>query len=73
MKLILAAVLALSLTACSKFTDEDVQVYLSRNGCNPTNEFVGKDADRLYLCADGIKYKYDTLRYGALMEKRNAK
>lgn len=39
-------------------------------GCKPTNEFVGKDGDRLYLCRDGFKYKYEGIRQWAYEEKK---
>jgi hypothetical protein len=37
-------------------TEADVEAAKARYGCVPTNEFVGKDPERLYLCANGLKY-----------------
>lgn len=38
-------------------TDAEIAQAKAKYGCRPTNEFVGKYAERLYICADGLKYK----------------
>jgi hypothetical protein len=53
-------------TEMHRKNNETVQKYMNSNGCTPTNEFVGKNAERLYLCSDGLKYKYGTLWSSAL-------
>jgi hypothetical protein len=39
-------------------------------GCKPTNEFVGKEAERLWLCKDGLKHKEGVFYSWAYQEKR---
>lgn len=50
-------------------TEPKVQATMQKYGCKPTNEFVGKDAQRLYTCADGLKYTYGSLHQLAFKEK----
>lgn len=53
-----------------RITDQDVQMVREKYGCTPTNAFVGKNADRLWLCNDGLKYKEIAFRYWAQDERR---
>jgi hypothetical protein len=49
----------------------EIQDYMNRAGCRPTNDFVGEDPERLYLCGDGVKYRWHDLHMGATNEKRD--
>lgn len=51
-------------------TDKDIQDTYVKYGCKRTNEYVGKDADVLYLCQDGFKYKSGTIYQWAVQDKR---
>lgn len=50
--------------------EADVQMVREKHGCTPTNEFVGKNADRLWTCRDGLKYKEGDFWYWARDERR---
>lgn len=50
-------------------TEQDIQNVIKKYDCKPTNEFVGKYADRLYLCHDGLKYKETAFYSWAYAEK----
>lgn len=54
-------------------TEEDTLAVITKNGCKPTNEFVGKEGDRLYLCSDGKKYKYEGFRQLAYRQLNSSK
>lgn len=51
-------------------SDKEVQATMMKHVCTPTNEFVGEEGDRLYLCQDGIKYKYEDLVQLSIREKK---
>lgn len=55
--------------ATSQPSEEDVQAAMKRYGCVKTNEFVGKAAQRLYMCADGWKYTEEGIRQAAYRDK----
>ena len=38
-------------------TQQDEENVKKEYKCVPTNQFVGRYAERLYLCADGVMYK----------------
>lgn len=38
-------------------TSQDIENVKKEYHCTPTNQFVGRDATRLYLCGDGVMYK----------------
>lgn len=64
--------LIVSLAGCGKYiTQEEIDARVQTYKCQPTNEFVGKDAERLYLCRNGVKYKYWSLYVQALDELRS--
>lgn len=67
--------LVVLLSACTdQYPSElEIEQMMHKHGCVPTNEFVGKDAERLYECNNGIKYKYTSFYYWAYLEKKNAK
>ncbi len=71
LKVILCSLLVLS--ACSQPTDEDFNKTLVRYGCTATNEFVGKNAERLYLCSDGLKYTHSSIFYTTYRDIREEK
>ena len=47
----------------------NVQKVREKYGCTPTNEFVGRGGERLWLCANGLKYKEDSFYSWARDEK----
>lgn len=53
-------------------TDEQVQAQIYKHGCKPTNQFVGKYADRLWVCKSGLMYKQDVFRQWAFDENRKS-
>lgn len=70
-----AAACALSYCGLTTFsvTMQEEQALRSRMGCVPTNEFVGRSAERLWLCANGIKYPTNSFYGMAYQEKRAAR
>lgn len=52
-------------------TDAQVEVMRQRYNCVPTNEFVGRDASRLYLCDNGLKYPYSNFHQWAFEENKS--
>ena len=64
--------LFVSLVGCGKhFSEKEITDRVNTYQCQPTNEFVGKEAERLYLCPSGIKHKYWSLYLNALEELRS--
>lgn len=53
----------------SRPSDAEIEATRVKLGCVATNEFVGKDGDRLYLCNDGLKYKWASILKAAYEEK----
>jgi hypothetical protein len=54
-------------------TEVEIKAQYDLKRCTFTNEFVGKNAERLYLCADGIKHKYSHFRNAAAKIKQEQK
>lgn len=50
--------------------EQERQAIRAKYGCQPTNEFVGKDAERLWLCRDGVKYKEGVFYFWARDERK---
>lgn len=68
-----ASALAYTMLSTFSVTTGEEQALRTRMGCTPTNEFVGRRAERLWLCANGIKYPADSFYYLAYQEKRAAR
>lgn len=66
----LTSTLVWGMAQCSPDKDGP-QKMQAKYGCKPTNEFVGKDGDRLWLCADGLKYKESAFYSWAYQDKRD--
>lgn len=69
--LVLSFFVALYVGISNSPSNSEIEAVRIKYGCTPTNDFVGKDAERLYLCSNGYKYVYHTFYSWAYEEKKN--